>query len=92
MVFHLDIPLTVEHTTPYGIRQYLLSLEFQIQCHQRKPTTDNKTIAALSSWGAWLVGTECRMSDILRLPYAQISRFTSQISTVCVKDTETALP
>ena len=51
----LDVSFAPESTTSYRIDQYVATLELQVSRKLRKPATFNKAIAALASFGAWLV-------------------------------------
>ena len=53
----LDLGLTADSLTSYRINQYLARLESQVQRHERQPATYNKAVAALASFGQWLVAT-----------------------------------
>ena len=46
---------TPEQTTSYRMERYLSELEGQVRQHQRKPASYNKAVAALTSFGSWLV-------------------------------------
>lgn len=54
----LSVELSADHTTPYRISQYLSSVESQVQRHERQPSTYNKAVAALASFGHWLLATD----------------------------------
>jgi integrase/recombinase XerD len=47
-----------EQMTLYRMERYLSELEGQVRRHQRKPASYNKAVAALLSFGAWLVASE----------------------------------
>lgn len=64
----LDVPLLPESITAYRIERYIEKLEAQVMRKERKPATFNKTVAALSSFGAWLVKAGyCRETPTRRL-------------------------
>jgi site-specific recombinase XerD len=53
----LAVDLTAAAITPYRVTQYLRQLEGQVQRHERQPATYNKAVAAVTSFGTWLVVT-----------------------------------
>jgi integrase/recombinase XerD len=48
---------TPEQMTSYRMERFLSELEGQVRRHQRKPASYNKAVAALTSFGAWLVAS-----------------------------------
>ncbi len=55
LVRTLDLPWTANAITAYRVETYARSLEHRVEQHDLAPATYNKTVAALTSFGDWLV-------------------------------------
>jgi site-specific recombinase XerD len=51
----LEVGFTADSLTAYRVNQYFQHLESQVHRQQRQPATYNKAVAALTSFGTWLV-------------------------------------